>query len=82
MSGTDAAYAERVKRWLSGDETVAKTHVCFCLGPQDGAPLCPCRMKHLRIIDGRFVEVIDHGPAPKITPDATAFFIASTGTDP
>jgi hypothetical protein len=37
---------------------------CFCIGPQDGAPVCPCRMRSLRIQHGRYVEVIDHGPAP------------------
>jgi hypothetical protein len=44
-----------------------KLHACNCVGPQDGQPLCPCRMSSVRIVDGRYVEVIDHGPAP-ITP--------------
>jgi hypothetical protein len=21
-------------------------HACFCIGPQNGEPLCPCRMRH------------------------------------
>ena len=40
---------------------------CCCLGPQNGEPVCPCRMKNVKIIDGRWVEVIDLGPAPHKT---------------
>ena len=36
---------------------------CFCIGPQDGEPLCPCRMTNVKIVNGRYVETIDHGPA-------------------
>jgi len=36
---------------------------CNCIGPQDGNPVCPCRMGSLKIRDGRWVEIIDHGPA-------------------
>jgi len=35
---------------------------CFCIGPKDGQPLCPCRMRNVQIKDGRYVEMIDHGP--------------------
>lgn len=35
---------------------------CFCIGPQNGQPLCPCRMASVEIRDGRYVEIIDHGP--------------------
>lgn len=37
---------------------------CFCVGPQDGKPLCPCRMQNVKIVNGRYVETLDHGPAP------------------
>lgn len=37
-------------------------YACFCVGPQDGNPVCPCRMRGLRQKDGRWIEVIDHGP--------------------
>jgi len=40
------------------------TRACHCVGPQDGNPVCPCRMPALRIQHGRYVEIIDHGPAP------------------
>jgi len=43
------------------------SHACNCIGPQAGKPLCPCRMKNLRVVDGRYVEVIDHGLAVKLS---------------
>lgn len=36
--------------------------MCGCIGPQNGEPLCPCRMTNVRQVDGRWVETIDHGP--------------------
>lgn len=38
------------------------SHLCACVGPQNGQPLCPCRMKNLTIEDGRYVEKKDFGP--------------------
>ena len=35
---------------------------CCCIGAQNGAPLCPCRMKNVVIRDGRYVEETDLGP--------------------
>lgn len=41
---------------------------CNCVGPQDGQPVCPCRMRNVRVRDGRYVEETDLGPAyPKQT---------------
>lgn len=37
-------------------------HVCGCVGPQNGQPLCPCRMRGVQVINGRYVEVRDLGP--------------------
>lgn len=37
---------------------------CFCMGPQNGQPVCPCAMKFVIIKDGRYVSVRDLGPAP------------------
>lgn len=31
------------------------------MGPQNGDPLCPCAMRNVRIVDGRYVQ--DLGPA-------------------
>lgn len=36
---------------------------CNCIGPQGDDPVCPCRMRNVRVRDGRYVEEIDHGPA-------------------
>ncbi len=36
---------------------------CCCIGPQNGEPLCPCRMKSVKIKDGRYVlPAKDLGP--------------------
>ena len=43
-------------------------HECFCVGPQNGQPLCPCRMRGVQVKDGRYVEIIDHGPVPSNPP--------------
>jgi hypothetical protein len=38
---------------------------CNCIGPQNGAPLCPCQMRGVTIKDGRYVRPEqDLGPAP------------------
>jgi hypothetical protein len=36
---------------------------CFCVGPQNGQPVCPCRMRNVRRRNGRLVEERDLGPA-------------------
>lgn len=35
---------------------------CFCIGPQNGEPLCPCQMANVKIQNGRYVKVEDLGP--------------------
>ena len=50
---------------LSSSPADTTTHACFCIGPQRGEPLCPCMMRNVKIRGGRYVQVIDHGPAPK-----------------
>jgi hypothetical protein len=42
-----------------------ETHACNCIGPQQGAPLCPCQMRGVTIKDGRYIKEIDYGPAPE-----------------
>jgi len=38
-------------------------HACGCIGPQNGQPLCPCKMRGVEIKDGRYVmPVRDLGP--------------------
>lgn len=41
------------------------THACFCIGPQNGQPLCPCMMRGVQIINGRYVRIEDLGPVAK-----------------
>lgn len=53
--------ATKTGGWVNTNQN---SYSCNCIGPQDGKPLCPCRMRNLRIEDGRYVEIIDHGPAP------------------
>ncbi len=31
-------------------------HACFCVGPQNGEPRCPCMMRGLVQRDGRWIE--------------------------
>jgi hypothetical protein len=51
--------------WAQGTSLPADTRVraCNCVGPRPGEPVCPCRMGSLTIHNGRWVQVIDHGPA-------------------
>lgn len=51
---------------------------CFCRGPQNGQPLCPCQMRDVKIVDGRYVRVTDLGPAPAKPPKTEPRFF---GTD-
>jgi hypothetical protein len=48
-------------------------HLCNCIGPQNGQPLCPCMMRNVHVKDGRYIEVIDHGPAPTADDPVEAF---------
>lgn len=40
-------------------------HICNCIGPQNGQPVCPCRMRGVTEENGRYVEKRDLGPVPK-----------------
>lgn len=46
---------------------------CHCIGPQNGEPRCPCMMRNMRQVGGRWVEVIDHGPVRSGQEAAEAF---------
>ena len=43
-------------------------HACACMGPQDGEPLCPCAMRYVKIVNGRYISTSgeDLGPDLKI----------------
>lgn len=49
---------------------------CFCIGPQNGEPVCPCRMRFVQVRDGRYVEVNDLGPVVTVPPVKVADFWA------
>lgn len=36
--------------------------ICNCIGPQNGQPLCPCRMASVTVENGRYVLRRDLGP--------------------
>lgn len=39
---------------------------CFCRGPQNGEPRCPCAMRNVQIVNGRYVQPAqDLGPIVK-----------------
>lgn len=53
------------KGWLlkrAALEDGHEVHACNCIGPQNGKPVCPCRMRNVIVKDGRYVEVRDLGP--------------------
>ena len=37
------------------DRCAVLMHPCNCIGPQDGQPLCPCRMRGVIVKNGRYV---------------------------
>lgn len=36
---------------------------CNCIGPQGSDPVCPCEMRNVTVVNGRYVKVIDLGTA-------------------
>lgn len=48
---------------LSECTNMGIAHACNCIGPQDGAPCCPCAMRDVVVKDGRYVRIQDLGPA-------------------
>lgn len=37
--------------------------MCGCMGPQNGEPVCPCAMRFVSKIDGRYYRITDLGKA-------------------
>ena len=50
----------QVKHEFVNNNTVAIS--CNCTGPQNGEPLCPCEMKDVLKMHGRYVRIQDLGP--------------------
>lgn len=44
---------------------VSYDFTCNCVGQQRGQPLCPCRMRGVTIVNGRYVKITDLGAAPE-----------------
>ena len=59
----DKDYQKRLQE--AAQTAIAGSFMCGCIGPQNGEPLCPCMMRSVKIIDGRYVRVQDLGPAPQ-----------------
>jgi hypothetical protein len=38
---------------------------CDCSGGYAGQPVCECKMKSVKVVNGRYVGLSDYGPAPK-----------------
>lgn len=60
-------------------------HACGCIGPQNGQPVCPCRMRGVTVVDGRYVEINDLGPVPtgrQRDPRATLLRLAAKSLEP
>lgn len=76
------------KEWLmqrASLEDGCEVHACNCIGPQNGQPVCPCRMRGVEIENGRYVERRDLGPVPSrhdTSPRATAIRLAAKSLEP
>lgn len=60
---TKAATDRYMQEWMHVSIPSTPARACNCVGPRPGDPVCPCRMSALTVRNGRWVEVIDHGPA-------------------
>lgn len=51
---------------------------CYCVGPQNGEPLCPCQMRarNVKLVNGRWVEP-EKDLGPKLD---KSFVIPTRGT--
>jgi hypothetical protein len=45
------------------ENVYSDTRACMCVGPQNGEPVCPCRMRNVVVINGRYKEITDLGQA-------------------
>jgi hypothetical protein len=61
--GSDVAFPSWYELPKQAGAPATEMRACNCVGPQRGQPVCPCRMSAIKVIDGRYVETIDHGPA-------------------
>lgn len=49
--------------WKTEEPFEMQPVACCCMGPQNGEPFCPCRMRGMEQRNGRWIEPEkDHGP--------------------
>ena len=59
------------KEWFEKRAALEGNHeirACNCIGAQNGAPVCPCRMEGVTVENGRYVERRDLGPVTNTKP--------------
>ena len=52
---------KEVKEWSLSD-LEGGARACCWRGPQNGQPLCPCMMRNVRVVNGRYIKTEDLGP--------------------
>ena len=70
-----------MKQWRALDQVPSRTasgtapvkagtmHSCGCVGPQNGEPFCPCKMRGVQVKNGRYVlPEQDLGPVRTLPP--------------
>ena len=50
------------KVYMATAKDMGDTYACGCIGPQNGEPVCPCKMRGVTIENGRYVRKQDLGP--------------------
>ena len=56
--------AQERQKWRDQcDRQKIQTQPCNCIGPQNGQPVCPCRMRSVIVRNGRYIQPeVDLGP--------------------
>jgi hypothetical protein len=55
-----------IRDWMDHKIKADESRSCNCIGPQNGEPLCPCQMRSVQIVDGRYVRINDLGPVKDV----------------
>lgn len=54
-----------IRQWLSKPEPYFGA--CGCMGPRWGQPLCPCEMKMVEEVNGKWYQIKEHRSPDGIT---------------
>ena len=62
--------SDRFNDWSSAQTTASDSlsSACACIGPRNGEPYCRCKMRHLMVWNGRYVQ--DMGPVHPVASPA------------